>query len=271
MITLRSHLTNPDFASIQVQPAVNSFLPSFRNSALYALPSAPLNEPSESASNFGRKEYWNDFYRNSPSFSWYSGWDDLAPFLQELLDPEDHILIPGVGNDATLLDMYDAGYKYLTAFDYASEGIACCQQLLGTQRMKSFGGNDRGVELFVGDARDLHNLQDATFDAILEKGTLDAVSLSGGGRTKENKKMGLKHMEMAISELSRVLKPGGLFISFSAICTDEIQASLNFDVTSPTNDKQWHVIRDGSHFFTEDGYASNNFDGTLLVWRKESR
>jgi SAM-dependent methyltransferase len=228
----------------------------------------PFQEPSESASpQFGRQEYWNKFYRENPSFSWYTGWPDLEPFLQELINVEDKILIPGVGNDETLVGMYDAGYHHLTAFDYAPEGIACCRELLGPGRIRKNFANDNdadaGVELFVGDARNLTQLQDESFDVVLEKGTLDAVLLSGGGIEQANKQRGVEYMNMAISELSRVIKTDGFFISISAVCTSNLLESPNW------NSGQWEMIRDGSLHITDDGYASNNFDGTLLVWRKK--
>jgi hypothetical protein len=34
-------------------------------------------------------------------------------------------LIPGIGNDGAIVDMHDAGYQNLTAFDYAIKGVAC--------------------------------------------------------------------------------------------------------------------------------------------------
>lgn len=41
------------------------------------------------------------------------------------------MLIPGVGNDAAVVDMFDDGYLDLTAMDYAPEGIERCRELLG--------------------------------------------------------------------------------------------------------------------------------------------
>ena len=32
--------------------------------------------------------------------------------------------------------------------------------------------------------------------------------------------------------------------------------------------KRWRVLRDGSLYMTEDGYASNNVDGTIFAWER---
>jgi SAM-dependent methyltransferase len=216
-----------------------------------------LPEPTDS--NFGRKEYWNDFYKNTDSFSWYSGWEDLAPFVEELLlvaMSTDHakesasILVPGVGNDPLLVDMYDAGYENLVAFDYAPEGVECAKQLLG---------ENRKVEVMVADARDLP-LDSDSFDAILEKGTLDSIYLSGGFDKDKAK----EYLEMAVDELARVTRPGGIFISITAACVDAVQAAM----TTKLSASGWTEIRDGDFYMTEEGYATNNIDGTLLAWRR---
>ena len=234
-------------------------------------------QPSKIASAFGRQEYWDDLYRDNPKnefFSWYTGWTDLEPFLAELIPSTNStILLPGVGNDSMLRDMYDAGYQYLTAFDYAPQGMAQCRDMLGPERIivrqddDTSHNDSRGVRLFVGDARNLHELEDASFDVVLEKGTLDAIVQSGDGSSEAEKAVGLQSMHEAIAELTRVVRPGGLFVSISAICTERLEQSPVFGTSS--DDKKWKVVQDGSLYVTEDGYASNNFDGTLLVWRKK--
>ena len=47
------------------------------------------------------KEYWNERYDKEPEgheFDWFKSYEDLAPWLHELLDPEDEILMLGCGN-----------------------------------------------------------------------------------------------------------------------------------------------------------------------------
>jgi len=208
------------------------------------------------------------------------------------------ILIPGVGNDYRILvDMYQSGFQQLTAFDYAPEGIERCREMLNKERIPHHhyelnknknrnrnNGNhhrsndnengrkeDGGIQLFVGDARNLTNVSDHSFDVVFEKGTLDAIVQSGGeggsSCTKEDssqKVLGLRHMEQAVEEFARILKPGGgLLISLSAICTDRLESNLIL-----ANSQHWELVRDGSWYMTDDGYSSNNFDGTLLVWKK---
>lgn len=217
------------------------------------------SEPEDS--NFGRQDYWNQLYENQSNFSWYAGWEDLQPFVDELLEDKDsRVLLPGVGNDATLVDMYDDGYQHLTAMDYAPEGIKRCRDMLGNSRIRN-KDNGHGVDLVVADARDLREVfDDGTFDAVIEKGTLDAIYLSGG----KDKKKAAENLKMAISELGRSIKPGGIWISIAAVADGQIQAS--FDERSD----QWDcLIEKGTLYITEDGYTSNNIDGSLLVWRKK--
>jgi len=232
-----------------------------------------LEEPTDS--NFGRQDYWDDFYRQqqssgcgsennaanqqknsndgivgATSFSWYTGWDDLQPFVEELVpDKSSKMLVPGVGNDGALVGMYDSGFTHLTAFDYAPQGVACIEKLMDYRK--------KGVQLLVADARDLP-FDDNTYDAALDKGTLDAIYLSGG----KNKDRSQKHLQMANDELARVIRPGGVVVSVSAACIDAVQASFE------TRPSLWKVLRDGSTYITEDGYASNNVDGTILAYER---
>jgi len=237
---------------------------------------------SRGSSRFGRQECWDQLYQRQGNFSWHAGWGDLEPFLQELIPSTlSSIILPGVGNDAMLVDMYKAGYQTMTAFDYAPEGIARCQEMLAHHNIphvvleNNYDNtikNDQAtvVTLFVGDATNLqHQLPNESFDVVLEKGTLDAIVQHSSGAGSS----GQDNMELALAELTRILKPQGLFLSVSAICTERLQASPLWqqEATTSTTRTTWQVLRDGSLYFTEDGYASNNFDGTLLAWRKEQQ
>jgi SAM-dependent methyltransferase len=201
-------------------------------------------------SSFGRQEYWEGFYKehDADSFSWYAEWDDLEPLISEFISPESEILIPGVGIDSLVRDMYDAGYERLAAFDYAPESIVHCQNMLGSGRT---------VDLRTSDARDLPYASEC-FDAVIDKGTLDAVFLAGDNMAEKQ-----DSLTRAISELDRVLRPGGIFWSLSNICIEPLQASAIW-----ADSDRWEAMTDGSLYTTAGGYTSNNVDGTLLVWRK---
>lgn len=196
--------------------------------------------------SFGRKEYWQEFYQNSSEdFSWYAEWKDLEPFIREWVDVQDRILLPGVGTDALMMNLYDENYRNLWAYDYASESIHYWESRLDASVK---------IDLQVADARDLP-YSDEQFDVILDKGTFDAVYLAGHSSQER-----VAILEQALVELDRVLRPGGTFWSLSAICTDALQKS-------PTM-SSWNKQADGSLYITAEGYTSNNLDGTLLVWSK---
>lgn len=216
-----------------------------------------LEEPDN---QFGRMAYWDESYRESlvdnSTYEWYCGWEDLAPFFIELvpLDPSPSVLVPGVGNDACIRDMFDAEYQNLTMFDYAPEGVECVKRMFGDERLQQV------EDLRVADARDLP-YDDACYDAVLEKGTLDRIYLSGG----KDKDTARKHLGMAVDELARVIKPDGIVFCVTAACVDAVQQA--FDDCNKRREC-WEQIRDGSLYMTDDGFTSNNIDATMLVWRR---
>ena len=144
---------------------------------------------------FGQKEYWDEQYKQEKSFSWYTGWADLRPFWEEVIAPPTtaprtsvtashqrhtsvtprvppvqvcpnrtaRVLVPGVGNDAAMVSMFDDGWKRLTLFDYSPEGVRRAAELFG----------ERPVDLRVADACALPYAS-AAFDAVLDKVRLKA-------------------------------------------------------------------------------------------------
>lgn len=239
-----------------------------------------LEEPDEDESNFGRMAYWDESYTQPTTttaskeedeevqvFSWYCGWtDELGPFFEELVPEKDSlILVPGIGNDAAIRDMFDeGGYQKLMAFDYAPQGVECAKAMFGEKRIQTITKKvdiSNGDIFKVCDARDLSSeYSDDTFDAVLDKGTFDSIYLSGG-KDKEKAKTNLS---MAISEMKRVLKDDGVVFSVTAACVDAVREAFE-------EDSEWKQLRDGSLHITEDGYASNNVDATMLAWKLEMR
>jgi len=100
------------------------------------------------------------------------------------------------------------------------------------------------------------------FHAILEKGTLDAIYLSGGN----DKELAQTYLDMAVLEMARVLVKGGVCMRITAACTTAIKASFQ----KFPND--WKVLRDGEFFVTEDGVADEekieNVDREVFAHKK---
>jgi len=239
---------------------------------------------SKTAQAFGEQTYWERSYVEAlkeeagenkvnqratdadppvAAFSWYCRWEDLSPFFSELLEKKNipsnpKILVPGVGNDPTILEMHkQSGYSNIFAFDYAPSAVECCQKFLGEELMQS--GN---IQLSVADARDLSDAyDDETFDVVLDKGTLDSIYLIGN--CKERK---YHNLEQSVKELARVIQPGGFVMSVTAVATDAI------DQIFDKMDGVWAKVLDTREevYVTEDGFASVNVDATLLGWVRSS-
>ena len=260
------------------QPSLNN--DDSRRRMVNRLDSKPssLVEPDESESNFGRMAYWDESYRQEETsngdeggedtnvFSWYCGWtDELGPFFEELVpDKQSMVLVPGIGNDVAIRDMFDVGgYQRIVAFDYAPQGVECAKAMFGNDRINTITNEvgelaGKGKDIFrVCDARDLSgDFGDDTFDAVLDKGTFDSIYLSGG----KNKDKARENLDMAVSEMKRVLKENGIVFSVTAACVTAVQEAFD-------RDEDWEQIRDGSVYITEEGHASNNVDATMLVWK----
>ncbi|CAE7801705.1 EEF1AKNMT [Symbiodinium sp. CCMP2592] len=145
----------------------------------------------------------------------------LAPsLLLQVVPRSAKVLDLGCGNAklAEESEMYDDGFENITALDISEVAIESMRQRNSEARPR--------IDWVVGDAFDLQ-LEDQSFDLVIDKSTTDAVSCDAD-HIHEN-------MTRMYGEVFRVLKPGGTFLVFSSV-VDVPQAALqlphlSFDVT----------------------------------------
>jgi len=169
---------------------------------------------------------------DASEYSWYYGYEVIKPLLEQFVLDETSldksqlsILIPGCGNDPLLLDLYNAGFKYLTVFDYSQGAIDRQHDLLEYLPM---GSDIDNIHLSVQDARSLPEEWSQLFDVIIEKGALDAIYLSGDG-----------NFEQSVKEFERVLKKNSICISCSGVVPEDLRRE-------GFSKEEWEWLRDGS-------------------------
>ncbi|XP_071783011.1 EEF1A lysine methyltransferase 4 isoform X2 [Centroberyx gerrardi] len=106
------------------------------------------------------------------------------------------------GNSAMSGQMYSAGYRSITNIDYSAVCISA---------MSARHGDCPGMSWQQMDMRQL-SFPDASFDVVLEKATLDAMMVDEKDPWNVSAQTAA-FFHQALKEVSRVLKPGGRFLS----------------------------------------------------------
>lgn len=222
---------------------------------------------------FGKKEYWDEMYggdgdvddakstslisttiaivdrRPSIAYSWYCGWDELQPFWKMLVpDEKSRVVIAGIGNDPTPVGMYDAGWTTMMAYDYSQRGVDRAKELFGTTGTGSSSRRDT-VDLVMADATDLP-LETASVDATLDKGTLDAIYITGKEIFRDS-----------VKEMGRVTATGGCVVSISRVIGPD-------DLLGEFDNPLWENVHDGSLAFAPDGEATIDLGAEFYSWKR---
>jgi 2-polyprenyl-3-methyl-5-hydroxy-6-metoxy-1,4-benzoquinol methylase len=146
--------------------------------------------------NYGSAEYWEERYAKEDTlFDWLLGWKELGPVLTPRIDQSAKIMHIGCGNSTMGMDLHESGYgrtKSIVNTDIAPTVIDQMKKRYTTE----------GLEWVVDDATAMQ-FADASFDVLIDKGTMDALYCS----LELTEKVAL--VRKMTKEYMRVVRPGG--------------------------------------------------------------
>jgi ubiquinone/menaquinone biosynthesis C-methylase UbiE len=152
-----------------------------------------LNHP---APPYSEAVYWNNRYEKEPEpFDWYQPWSRLKTVILPLLPVRGVALDVGCGNCPMTSELLQDGFEEVVGLDVSSVVIR--------QNEQRFASEPR-LKWICGDVVRMEQVESGKFDVVFDKGTLDSVICTGA-----------RLVSQMMGEISRVLKPGGIFIEIS--------------------------------------------------------
>lgn len=148
--------------------------------------------------------YWNERFSEEESYDWLAEYEDLRDILKENLKRQNKnpkILQLGCGNSQLSLDLYEDGYDDITNIDIS-------QVLISKMKRKYPHLNYEVMDMTKLD------YCDDSFDLVIEKATLDALLVDSKSPWDLESK-GSKQVSQSLSQVKRVLKKDGVFISIT--------------------------------------------------------
>lgn len=145
------------------------------------------------------KKEINDFYNSINNQRFYSYsidnvglWESEKIMFEKYSSKNNKILDLGCGAGRTTINLYRNGYKDIIGLDYSEKLIECAKEYCNNNKLD--------VKFIYGDATDLSDFENNTFDTIL---------FSYNGLTSIPKQ---ENRDKVLQEVKRVLKDDGIFI-----------------------------------------------------------
>ncbi|XP_073427632.1 eEF1A lysine and N-terminal methyltransferase [Dendrobates tinctorius] len=160
-----------------------------------------MNLLPRSSKEFSSGQYWEQFFRRrgERAFEWYGGYLELCAVLHKYIKPKDKVLVVGCGNSELSERLYDAGCHNLTNIDVSEVVIR--------QMNDRNAGRRPNMTYQLMDATKT-TFSDSHFQAVLDKGTLDAILTDTEAGTLET-------ATKLLTEIGRVLQCGGRYLCVS--------------------------------------------------------
>nr|XP_032818029.1 EEF1A lysine methyltransferase 4 isoform X1 [Petromyzon marinus] len=165
---------------------------------------------------YRERSYWDERYsaggeavEEGEQREWFGAYTALKEALPEDLDRSGAILELGCGSSRLSSDLLADGFACVTAADFSPACLAAASAAAAAAARRPPAA-PRPLWLAL-DARRLP-LRAALFDAVVEKGMLDAL-LAGERDPWRVSKAARRQVGLVLDEVSRVLRPGGHFVS----------------------------------------------------------
>ncbi|KAK1315662.1 hypothetical protein QJS10_CPA05g00864 [Acorus calamus] len=145
--------------------------------------------------NYGDSAYWDSKYLCEPGpFDWYQRYSALRPFIRKYIPTSSRVLMVGCGNAVMSEDMVKDGYEDIFNIDISSVAI---------EMMKKRCAHIPQLKYLKMDVRDMSFFPDESFNSVIDKGTLDSLMCGTNAPISAS---------LMIEEVSRLLKPGGIYM-----------------------------------------------------------
>ncbi|XP_047443253.1 eEF1A lysine and N-terminal methyltransferase [Mugil cephalus] len=154
-----------------------------------------MNLLPRTAEEFSSAGYWERFFkkRGEKAFEWYGDYNKLCGVLHKYIKVQDKVLVVGCGNSELSEQLYDVGYKHLINIDISETVVTHMNQRNAERRPDlAFHQVDATQTPY----------EDCSYQAVLDKGTLDAMASEEEGALARN----------MLTEVSRVLCVGGRYV-----------------------------------------------------------
>ncbi|XP_054549450.1 eEF1A lysine and N-terminal methyltransferase isoform X2 [Talpa occidentalis] len=151
-----------------------------------------MNLLPKTSKEFGSADYWEKFFqqRGKKAFEWYGTYLELCGVLHKYIKPREKVLVVGCGNSELSEQLYDVGYQDIVNIDISEVVI---------KQMKDRNASRRPHMSFLKMDMTQMEFPSASFQVVLDKGTLDAVL------TDEEEKT-LQQVDRMLAEVGRVLQ-----------------------------------------------------------------
>ncbi|XP_034039563.1 EEF1A lysine methyltransferase 4 [Thalassophryne amazonica] len=158
----------------------------------------------EDNSRYKDVDYWDERYKTEQGYEWLGSFSKFQHLVEKHIKKDDSILVLGCGNSSMSADMYSAGYHSITNIDFSSVCISA---------MSARHSDCPGMSWQQMDMSQL-SFRDESFDVVLEKATLDSVMVIEKNPWNVSPQT-TSLIHQALTEVSRILKPGGRFLSIT--------------------------------------------------------